>query len=303
MAQRIEVSPALLRNTGAELQERASKIQNLLGMVDKEVRSLPSEVFDGIAAGAFRAEYRQLANQLWKMTEIFYTFSDDLERVAQEFEQADRNLAGQEDGVSSRGTPSEKQTSTPPASESSAPPPKSSTPVQDIKGHAKSYAKQIDSFNVETNPRYQRNRQGKGETYCNIFAADVARSLGAEIPEWLDWNHDGTIDDYLNANEMVKWLEGSYDGHGAATGPAVGWKQVDASTAATMANQGQVVVAGWHNAGGIGHMAVVRPGSSESGDLSQILIAQAGAHNANNESLTDGFGPGRRIQFFVYDKS
>jgi hypothetical protein len=164
---------------------------------------------------------------------------------------------------------------------------------------AESYARQIDEFNVEKNPAYLPR---DGKTYCNIFASDVAKSFNAPLPQWIDYNTDGNPDDYLDANEMVQWLNGSYNKFGSLTGPQLGWKSVDAATAGQMANQGHVVIAGWYNPGDTGHMAVVRPGSDESGNLAGIRIAQAGSSNVNNASLMDHFYPNTKIEFFVYER-
>lgn len=164
---------------------------------------------------------------------------------------------------------------------------------------AESLIRQIESFNVTTNDKYL---PGDGKTWCNIFASDVASSMGAELPRAIRQN--GKVVDYMQANEMVAWLNGSYNAFDVPTGPDVGWQSVDAATAAQMANDGHVVVAGWINpTGGHGHMAVVRPGSDTSGNLSGIRIAQAGRHNYENATLTQGFGKkANDVQFFVYPR-
>lgn len=151
-------------------------------------------------------------------------------------------------------------------------------------------------LDVENNLRYRRNRQGNNETYCNIFTMDYAKSMGAPLPEYLDWNHDGKPDKYLDANLAVKWLKGSYAPGGVSSGPQVGWSKVDPSNAAELASQGYVVVAGWENPGGIGHMAVVRPESQPG----SIVIAQAGARNFSSGTVEQGFGAGKNVEYFVY---
>lgn len=135
----------------------------------------------------------------------------------------------------------------------------------------------INQFAVEKNPRYRRNQQGKGETYCNIFVWDVTRAMGAEIPHWVDHNNKSTdlgkgIE--LDANDVIQWLQSQG-----------GWKEVDSERAQDLANQGYPVVATWLNPGGIGHIAVVRPGeySSSQGPT----IAQAGETNFNHGTGTD----------------
>lgn len=156
----------------------------------------------------------------------------------------------------------------------------------------------IDALDVENAYRYQRNRQGQNETYCNIFAMDYAHKMGAPLPEFLDWNKDGKVDRWLDANRMVDWLRGTFEEGGGAVqqGPALGWKTVDAASAAAMSSKGYVVLAGWENTGGIGHMAVVRPEST----VGEIRIAQAGWHNFENGTIQDGFGTGKAVEYFVY---
>lgn len=142
----------------------------------------------------------------------------------------------------------------------------------------------IDSFNVESNHKYARNRQGRDETYCNIYAMDVANSMGAPIPEYVR-NSSGQVR-YLDANLMKDWLEGRLNVPGSYTqGPANGWVKVDHSTAAQAANQGYVVVAAGH-----GHMAVVRAGTPEGAAKGDVLISQAGLHNFNLGPIKDGWG-------------
>ena len=156
----------------------------------------------------------------------------------------------------------------------------------------------IDKLDVEHNYRYHRNRQGENETYCNIFAMDYAHKMGAPLPEFLDWNNDKKVDRWMDANKMVQWLRGTFpEGGGSVVqGPAQGWRTIDAASAAELSSKGYVVLAGYENTHGIGHMAVVRPEST----LDNIRIAQAGATNFENGSLQQGFGTGRKVEFFVY---
>ena len=116
----------------------------------------------------------------------------------------------------------------------------------------------IDKLDVEHNYRYHRNRQGKNETYCNIFAMDYAHKMGAPLPEFLDWNNDKKVDRWMDANKMVQWLRGTFpEGGGSVVqGPAQGWRTIDAASAAELSSKGYVVLAGYENTHGIGHMAV-----------------------------------------------
>lgn len=141
------------------------------------------------------------------------------------------------------------------------------------------YQAVIDQFEVEKNPRYQQDQQGKGETYCNIFIWDVTCAMGAEIPHWVDKeNHPAAIGEgrELDANGVIGWLQ-SQDS----------WKNVDSEQAQNLANQGFPVLATRLNPGDIGHIAIVRPGKySSSGGPA---IAQAGENNFNHGDVAQGF--------------
>lgn len=157
-------------------------------------------------------------------------------------------------------------------------------PVQNQPGQrdANSYSQVIDQFNVESNGRYEKGHQGHGETYCNIFAWDVTKAMGAEIPHWVDRSGNPTgvgQGRELSANGTHAWL----GEHGAAHG----WREASAEEAQAAANNGQPSVATWPNPGGIGHMGVIRPG--EINDRGPAL-AQAGRRNIENGHVSDGFG-------------
>lgn len=155
--------------------------------------------------------------------------------------------------------------------------------------NAETYSDVIDQFAVENNPRYA---QRGGNTYCNIFASDVTRAMGAEIPHWVD-NAGNPSEPYngheLDANGTNAWL----NQHGAEHG----WREVSAEEAQRLANQGHPAVASWNNPGDIGHIAVVRPGEITSAGPA---IAQAGATNTNDAHVRDTFG-GADVQYFVND--
>jgi putative chitinase len=155
--------------------------------------------------------------------------------------------------------------------------------------NADNYSQVIDQFSVNNNPRYQPRG---GNTYCNIFAWDVTRAMGAEIPHWVDGAGNpagvgapGARE--LDANGGHRWLETQGQNHG--------WREVSAQEAQNLANQGHPTVASWNNPGGIGHIAVVRPGElTDRGPA----IAQAGASNFNNGHVRDSFG-NAPVKYFV----
>jgi predicted chitinase len=155
---------------------------------------------------------------------------------------------------------------------------------------AEAYNAVIDQFSVDNNPRYA---QRDGNTYCNIFAWDVTKAMGAEIPHWVDGAGNPTgvgQGRELDANGGHRWLEQ----HGAKHG----WREVSAQEAQALANQGHPTVASWNNPGGIGHIAVVRPGEDTGRGPA---IAQAGARNFNDGHVKDSFG-NAPVKYFVNDR-
>ncbi|MFC1922111.1 hypothetical protein ACFLY4_02390 [Chloroflexota bacterium] len=151
----------------------------------------------------------------------------------------------------------------------------------------------IDQFVVEKNPRYRRDQQGKGETYCNIFVWDVTRAMSAEIPHWVDQENNPAVlgkGIELDANAVIQWLQNRGQNHG--------WKRVDPQQAQELANQGFPVVVTWLNPGGIGHIAVVRPGQYSPNQGPRI--AQAGGKNFNHGTVAQGFQRLTSSQDVVY---
>lgn len=140
------------------------------------------------------------------------------------------------------------------------------------------YRLTVEQFDVTRNPRYQPR---DGATWCNVFVWDVTRALACEIPHW--WGRRE-----LDANGLTVWL--------AAHGPGFGWRRltgpVEASKRAAL---GHPTVAVLHNAGGSGHVAMVIPGES-----GEVAIAQAGAVNAFDVPLAQGFGTAKPV-FYTHD--
>ncbi len=156
--------------------------------------------------------------------------------------------------------------------------------------NAATYADVVDQFAVGNNPRYTPR---DGNTFCNIFAWDVTKAMGAEVPHWVDGAGNPTgvgQGRELDADATNQWL----NQHGAEHG----WHQVSAQEAQALANQGHPAVASWNNPGGIGHIAVVRPGEVTA---QGPAIAQAGARNFNNGHVKDSFG-NANVQYFVNDR-
>ncbi len=165
---------------------------------------------------------------------------------------------------------------------------------------AETYNNVINQFAVAHNPRYAiRDSSGDGikDTFCNIFVWDVTRAMGAEIPHWVDkrTGQPTTVYNYsqsreLDANATMDWLRQ----HGAQHG----WRRVSAEEAQRLANEGHPTMVGWKNPGGIGHVAIVRPGNiNERGPA----IAQAGSTNVNYAHVRDTFG-NRPVEYWVNDR-
>lgn len=149
----------------------------------------------------------------------------------------------------------------------------------------------INQFAVEINPRYRKDQQGEGETYCNIFIWDVTKAMGAEIPHWVDEYGNPTAQfegSELCANGLIKWLE-DYGGK-------YGWEVLDARKAQAEANRGKPVVATWKNPDGVGHVAMVRPG--EYSETQGPALANAGAINSNHTTVKEVFGNKEVIYYY-----
>ena len=157
--------------------------------------------------------------------------------------------------------------------------------------NADTYNNVINQFAVGNNPRYEPR---DGNTYCNIFAWDVTKAMGAEIPHWVDANGNPAAQGKgreLDANDTNTWL----NQHGEKNG----WRKVSAEEAQRLANEGHPAVASWNNPDGIGHIAVVRPGEVTGNGPS---IAQAGSENFNDGHVYDSFPRGAEVEYFVNDQ-
>lgn len=160
----------------------------------------------------------------------------------------------------------------------------------------------IDSFNVQGNPRYAKFRDGNPatyDTYCNLFAADVAKKLGAPLPLYIA-DANGTPTKWLGATNMKEWLDGRLSVPGNYTqGPQNGWVKVSTADAVAASNSGYLTIAA-----GYGHMAVVKPGSNPNASQGDVLIAQAGENNFNHGAMKNGWGQYLdHAEFYIYKGS
>ncbi len=169
-------------------------------------------------------------------------------------------------------------------------PPLSGQPSQ---RNASTYDNVINQFAVANNPRYTPKGN---DTYCNIFAWDVTRAMGATLPHWVfpggepaEYKANGAYE--LNANAGHRWLN--------EDGAKYGWRQVSAAEAQALANQGHPTVVSYDSLSSApGHIAVVRPGQL---NANGPTIAQAGATNTNFAHVKDTFG-NKPVQYWVNDK-
>ncbi|MGI5907534.1 MAG: hypothetical protein ACOX8O_02710 [Christensenellales bacterium] len=167
---------------------------------------------------------------------------------------------------------------------------------------AANYRAVIDQFRVETNGRYKVNKQGRGDTYCNIFVWDVTSAMGAEIPHYVDAktrepraypDTAGAL--CMTANMMGDWLE--------TTGPAHGWRRVSAQEAQHYANSGSPAVAVWKNPGGHGHVQMVCPSANGAYDPQKgVTVAQAGRLLYNYAHITRVYSNRtlRNVAYYVH---
>lgn len=144
-----------------------------------------------------------------------------------------------------------------------------------------SYEAILAQFDVEHNPRYVPR---DGKTYCNIFAWDVTRAMGAELPHWVDpLGRPTTCDDpsgqRMNCNAISEWLH--------SVGHSYGWTQTDEEGAVRAAALGHPTVAIWRNPSGNGHVAMVRPDGM---GLSGPFCAQAGKVCFQQGEVARAFG-------------
>ncbi len=116
-------------------------------------------------------------------------------------------------------------------------------------------------------------------THCSAYAAAMAARMDVYLLRPPEHGQD------LLANAQLHWLEGA--------GAGAGWKEVDAKTAQTLANQGFLAVAVFENPDphDPGHIAVIRPSEKSLPALEAEgpEEAQAGSHNALSIPVAQGF--------------
>lgn len=159
------------------------------------------------------------------------------------------------------------------------------------------YANVINQFAVGVNSRYKVRTDPQTHavsTYCNIFCWDVTRAMGVEVPHWVNAKGDPTspgVGNELNANSVYDWLHH----HGSR----YGWRQIATQEEAQqLANAGHPVIVAMKKPGGIGHVAVIRPGEL---NAQGAAMAQAGASNYNNTRVYGVFRRSAPVEFWAND--
>ncbi len=166
----------------------------------------------------------------------------------------------------------------------------------------------LDQFNVATAGRYQPTLSA---TYCNIFAWDATRALGAEIPHWvsrdtgapyaydtaLSYRENAARAREMTANALFDWLE--------ARAGTIGYREATQEQAREAANAGRPAVAIWKNPdpGRSGHIVVLRPHDPDQpGSPSGTYVAQAGLRNSSYLEIGKAFGGGRlsAVRYYIH---
>lgn len=163
------------------------------------------------------------------------------------------------------------------------------------------YRQVIDQFDVENNERYEVNKKGRGDTYCNIYLWDVTSAMGAEIPHYVDAQTGAprTYPDVegarqLSANSIYNWLH--------QQGGDYGWFEVTPEQAQTLANNGNPVVTAWKNTSGHGHVQVVCPSKDGLYDEERgVTVTQAGRILSSYTPITSIYNKSlSKVSYFAH---
>ncbi|KAF5065278.1 hypothetical protein [Oscillibacter sp.] len=138
---------------------------------------------------------------------------------------------------------------------------------------AKAYKDIINGFDVEHNSTYLPHG---GNTYCNIFAQDVAEACGTPLPT----GGCTAMRNALAHNQFPKWYSVTFD------------------QAQSRANDGVPGIAITYD-----HIAIIRPNDgSVPATKGKVHIAQAGATCYNDTTLSYGWKSARwdEIRFYSW---
>lgn len=147
----------------------------------------------------------------------------------------------------------------------------------------------VRQFDVARSERYRPRvlfRPPHTDTFCNIFATDVALAMRVVLPHWVDDEGDPCAVGHgreLAVGGMVEWLE--------VYGPLHGWGESDEVGARTNAGTGGLSLVTWVD----DHVAVLVPGP-----LGVTTIAQAGASCFESGAVARGFGTHGPLRWWAH---
>lgn len=88
----ILVKPPQIRSTASRLREHAKSIQSSLESIEQIFTELPPDRFAGFSSGMIRSRYTQKRQYLRNIEQKTVYFAESLEKIAEKFEQADKEL-------------------------------------------------------------------------------------------------------------------------------------------------------------------------------------------------------------------
>jgi WXG100 family type VII secretion target len=307
MAETIQVDYEALNKIAASFGNSHEVTQQMRDAISVHIDQLRAGGWIGEGADAFYAEMDNLLLPAFKrlaetMRNAEYTTKEiisEMQSAEEEAEQSlNNNMSGENGSAGNGGGGSGGSGNGNGNGNSGA----GSNPGNTSSGRTGQQLNQLlDSYKVESNPRYEKFRDGNpatNDTYCNLFAADVAKRLGAPLPLYVT-DGNGNITKWLGATDMKRWLDGTLNAPGQYTqGPQNGWTKVSAADAVNAANNGGLVVTAGH-----GHMAVVRSGGNPAAGAGNVPIAQAGANNFSSGTVKNGWGQWtNEAEFYVYQR-
>jgi len=147
------------------------------------------------------------------------------------------------------------------------------------------YLKIVNYFNVDNseNKRYERSGTRRDpRTYCNVFASDVTKAMGVEIPRFIYENYKTK---QFSAAHQYNWLH--------KEGEELGWVEISSEEAIEYANMGYPTVVSHPD-----HITVAIPGEPE--EYQGVMyprIAQSGWDNSSSVNFTSAY-----LRFFYPER-
>lgn len=157
------------------------------------------------------------------------------------------------------------------------------------------YNEVIDQFGVSTNPRYTQDKY----TYCNVFAADVARSMDVPFPTKSEFGVKPNDPMTIASPDLWKYFTKDSSPIKASQD---GWREIGMGNLESLenhVNSGKMAIVISE-----GHVAVVRPNQNIT-DFKSMQIAQAGGLNSNSTNVGAAFATPLRnkeeVKIFIVD--